>query len=228
MADGPHRSNGELKTLADSPRRAAILFAGLATGLLLFYASQFIDLFLYRRNIPSVTTVMDNVIIGGLGGLLLVLYVSGFCAIQRREHEEERLLLAAELNHHKRNAPTVILYSAELPRAVQTEEAVPDKPGPKVVFVSKESQARAPDSGLRCSSIYHFTVAARPVSVEVGNHVNDYAVSKNCDVQPVAQMVIEAALDYGAEASKIPSHFNLSEHAIDHWLTFYGPSQKSP
>jgi hypothetical protein len=124
MLDTLPRTNGNHMPSASRPLRGSILGGGLATGFILFYASQIVDQFLYRRNIPGTMTVIDNAIIGALGGVLLVLFVSGICAIQSRTHEEERLLLAAELKQHIRNALTAIVHSADLPNAESRRRAV--------------------------------------------------------------------------------------------------------
>jgi hypothetical protein len=108
------QSDGKPRIQKHTSLPLGILGAAFATGLILFFASQVIDLVLNQKHIPRTATVVDNLIIGGLGGLLLAVFVSGICALQSRIEKAHRLALATELIHHIRNALTVVLYSSSL------------------------------------------------------------------------------------------------------------------
>ncbi len=86
----------------------------LVTGLVLFLASYAMDLILYRLNMPGAATVLNDVAIGLLGAMLLLFYLSASYRTQVMARGKERIILVAELNHHIRNALTLIGLSATL------------------------------------------------------------------------------------------------------------------
>jgi hypothetical protein len=86
----------------------------LVTGLALFFISYFFDLVLYKLGVPAAATILNNVAIGLLGALILIFYLSTLHFEQNHLRARERMILVAELNHHVRNALTIIQYSASL------------------------------------------------------------------------------------------------------------------
>ncbi len=86
----------------------------LVTGLVLFLASYAMDLILYRLNMPGAATVLNDVAIGLLGAMLLLFFLSASYEAHDMARAKERINLVAELNHHIRNALTLIGLSATL------------------------------------------------------------------------------------------------------------------
>lgn len=86
----------------------------LVTGLALFFVSYIFDLLLAWMGVPGTATILNNLAIGLLGALLLIFYLSTLHFEQNYMRAKERATLIAELNHHVRNALTVIHHSAEL------------------------------------------------------------------------------------------------------------------
>jgi hypothetical protein len=86
--------------------------AALSVGVLLFFVSYLSDLLLFRLGIPSAQTILDNFVIGGVGATTAYIWVRW--ATEREARFRERIILLIELNHHVRNALTVIHRSALL------------------------------------------------------------------------------------------------------------------
>lgn len=84
------------------------------TGFLLYLASYVMDLILYRLKIPGAATILNDVAIGLLGAMLVLFYLSASYESQSMARARERMIMVAELNHHIRNALTLIGLSATL------------------------------------------------------------------------------------------------------------------
>ncbi len=100
----------------------------LIVGLALFAVSDGLDLILSSLGSHSVASILNNVAIGILGGLLLLFYLTLSYENQVHARAKERMILVAELNHHVRSALIVIEHSAlledRLERLHKTEQAV--------------------------------------------------------------------------------------------------------
>jgi len=83
-------------------------------GLTLFFISYVFDLILAWFGVPAAATILNNVAIAILGAFLLIFYLSTLYFEQNYLRAKERTTLITELNHHVRNALTVIHHSAEL------------------------------------------------------------------------------------------------------------------
>lgn len=86
----------------------------LVTGSLLFLASYGMSLILNRLGMSPASTILDDLAIGILGALLLAYHLSASDMSHNFARAKERMILVAELNHHIRNALTVIGHSATL------------------------------------------------------------------------------------------------------------------
>jgi signal transduction histidine kinase len=86
----------------------------LAAGCLLFLASYGLSLLLDRLGMNPASTFLDDLAIGILGALLLAYHLHASHVSQDLARVKERFVLLAELNHHIRNALTVIRHSAIL------------------------------------------------------------------------------------------------------------------
>jgi signal transduction histidine kinase len=101
--------NGLLRWLTPQRTKPALI-----TGLVLFAFSYVMNFLLFRLGIAGAATILDDLAIAILGALLLVSYLSAIRIEQVYLRAKERMNLTAELNHHVRNALTVIRFSAEL------------------------------------------------------------------------------------------------------------------
>lgn len=95
--------------LAFERTKPAIVF-----GLVLFVASDTMDLIFYRLGVPSGVVVLNNAAIGILGAMGLLFYLSASYESQNFARAKERMILIAELNHHIRSALVTIGSSALL------------------------------------------------------------------------------------------------------------------
>ena len=86
----------------------------LIMGVTLFFVSYLFDLGLAWLGISGEMTILNNLVIAVFGALLLIFYLSTLHFEQNFLRARERATLIVELNHHVRNALTVINYSAEL------------------------------------------------------------------------------------------------------------------
>ncbi|OLC91077.1 MAG: hypothetical protein AUH86_21595 [Acidobacteria bacterium 13_1_40CM_4_58_4] len=100
----------------------------LMIGGALFLFSFGIHFLLLKLRVPAAATVLDDLAIAVLGALLFFLYVSAISLNQEYKRAKERIILITELNHHIRDALTVIQCSRgiadEKDRAHCVEEAV--------------------------------------------------------------------------------------------------------
>jgi signal transduction histidine kinase len=101
--------NGLFRWLTPEQAKPALI-----TGFVLFAFSYALNLLFSWLGIPGAATILDDLAIGILGALLLVFYLSSVRTEQVYLRAKERMNLTAELNHHVRNALTVIRFSAEL------------------------------------------------------------------------------------------------------------------
>jgi hypothetical protein len=83
----------------------------LVTGGVLFLLSIAIHFLLLKLRIPAAATILDDLAIAVLGALLFFFYVSAISLNQEYKRAKERIILIAELNHHIRDALTVIQCS---------------------------------------------------------------------------------------------------------------------
>ena len=97
-----------------TPRRLKLerLGAALLVGVVLFGVSFLVDWVLFRLKIPVISTIADNIVIGICGALAAYIWVRYEAECHARTHE--KMILIAELNHHIRNAVTLLGQSAAL------------------------------------------------------------------------------------------------------------------
>jgi glycopeptide antibiotics resistance protein len=97
-------------------------------GGALFLFSFGIHFLLLKLGVPAAATVLDDLALAVLGALLFFFYVSAISLNQEYKRAKERIILIAELNHHIREALTVIQCSDtiadENDRAHCVQEAV--------------------------------------------------------------------------------------------------------
>jgi hypothetical protein len=92
--------------------RTERLFGGVLIGVFLFFLSYLLDYLLGRSNIRPADTISNNLLIGLLGAAGAYLWAR--FEAERNARSREKLILAIELNHHIRNALTMIRQSASL------------------------------------------------------------------------------------------------------------------
>lgn len=115
---------------SQTPRRVLVVRAVLAMLIAAFFAAfeQLADVHLARHGISRSDILIDDVIGAVLLGTIFFLWVTVVDEHHRRVRAEERRELTADMNHHIRNALTVIKYSAhsqdEAERVRMTDEAV--------------------------------------------------------------------------------------------------------
>jgi len=80
----------------------------LTAGLILCSASFVLNLFLSRLGITGAATILDDLAMGLLGTLLLMVYLSALYESQCHARAKERAILVVELNHHIRGALTAL------------------------------------------------------------------------------------------------------------------------
>ena len=86
--------------------------AALLVGALLFGVSYFSEWALFWLRIPAVSTVKHNIAIGICAAVAA--YIWARYEAERQGRMRERMILVAELNHHIRNAVTLLGQSAVL------------------------------------------------------------------------------------------------------------------
>jgi hypothetical protein len=86
----------------------------LLTGLVLFVFSYTADVALDWLHVPAKATIFNNLAIGIVGALLLMLYLSASYENEAYSRAKERMILVEELNHHVRRALSRIEESAML------------------------------------------------------------------------------------------------------------------
>jgi hypothetical protein len=100
----------------------------LVTGGILFLLSLGINFLLLKLGVPAAATILDDLAIAALGGLLAFFYASAISVNQEYRRAKERIILITELNHHIRNALTVIQCSgdiaSETERVLRVQEAI--------------------------------------------------------------------------------------------------------
>lgn len=88
------------------------LGAALLVGLLLFIVSDIMDWGLFWMKISKAETIVDNVIIAACGAAAA--YIWARYESERQARASDRMILVIELNHHIRNALTLLGQSANL------------------------------------------------------------------------------------------------------------------
>lgn len=86
--------------------------AGIGVGVVLFLTSYILDLILDRMGIAAADTLVNDFVIAVLGALAAYLWVR--FEAERQARAREKLILAIELNHHIRNALTLITQCVSL------------------------------------------------------------------------------------------------------------------
>jgi sugar phosphate isomerase/epimerase len=86
--------------------------AAILVGLLLFGVSYLADWILFRMGIAGAQTIVDNLVIGVIAALAAYLWAR--YEAERQARARERMILLIELNHHIRNALTVLGHGATL------------------------------------------------------------------------------------------------------------------
>jgi signal transduction histidine kinase len=111
-------------------RRLLGFRALLAILLAVIFAvfEQLADVHLARRGLSHADILLDDMVGAALLGVIAFLWVTAVDEHHRRVRAEERHELTAEMNHHIRNALTVIKYAAysdsRAERVRMTDEAV--------------------------------------------------------------------------------------------------------
>jgi hypothetical protein len=97
-----------------TPRRLKLerFGAALLVGMLLFGVSYAADWALFWAKVPLISTVADNVLIGACAAVAA--YIWARYEAERQARAREKMILIAELNHHIRNAVTLLGQSAAL------------------------------------------------------------------------------------------------------------------
>jgi hypothetical protein len=97
-----------------TPRRLKLerLGAALLVGALLFAVSYLADWVLFWLNIPGVSTISNNLVIGACAAAAA--YIWARYEAERQARAREKMILIVELNHHIRNAVTLLGQSAAL------------------------------------------------------------------------------------------------------------------
>jgi signal transduction histidine kinase len=112
------------------PRKLLLLRALIAVLVAALFASfeQLADVHMARIGVSRSDILLDDVIGAVLLGVIAFLWVTVVDEHHRRVRAEERQELTAEMNHHIRNALTVIKYAAHsenrAERVRMTDEAV--------------------------------------------------------------------------------------------------------
>jgi hypothetical protein len=88
------------------------IIAAFLVGVLLFGVSFLTDWILFRYHVDVARTVWDNIVIGACGAVAAYLWAR--YEAERQARARERMILLIELNHHIRNALTVLGQSATL------------------------------------------------------------------------------------------------------------------
>jgi hypothetical protein len=86
----------------------------LVTGLVLFVAGDALDLLLHWWGVPVSSTIFNNVAMGFLGALTLLVYLSASYEHHHFERAKERMELVSEVNRQVREALSAIAQSAML------------------------------------------------------------------------------------------------------------------
>ncbi|HEV2489929.1 MAG TPA: hypothetical protein VGT03_08985 [Candidatus Acidoferrales bacterium] len=86
----------------------------LLTGLVLFVFSYIADVAFDWLHVPAKAAIFNNLAIGIVGALLLMLYLSASYENEAYSRAKERMILVEELNHHVRRALSRIEESAML------------------------------------------------------------------------------------------------------------------
>ena len=88
------------------------LGAAFLVGFLVFLVSYFADWVLYWMKIPNIQTIMNNVVVGICGAVAA--YIWARYEAERQARARDKMILVVELNHHIRNALTLLSQSAAL------------------------------------------------------------------------------------------------------------------
>lgn len=115
---------------SQAPRHVLGIRALTAVLIAVVFAAfeQIADIHMARHGLSRSDILLDDVVGAVLLGIIFFLWLTVVDEHHRRVHAEERRELTAEMNHHIRNALTVIKYSAHLDnrteRVRMTDEAV--------------------------------------------------------------------------------------------------------
>ena len=86
--------------------------AALLVGAVLFGVSYLTDRIFFWLKVPGVSRIANNVVIGGCAAVATYIWARYEAVCQARTRE--KMILIAELNHHIRNAVTLLGQSAAL------------------------------------------------------------------------------------------------------------------
>jgi hypothetical protein len=103
-----------MKSRIPTQRRLKLerLGAALLVGVLLFGVSYCLDWLLYLLKTPGTSTIADNILIGACAAVAA--YIWARFEGERQSRAREKMILVIELNHHIRNAVTLLGQSAAL------------------------------------------------------------------------------------------------------------------
>ncbi|HXM16508.1 MAG TPA: hypothetical protein VN933_14785 [Candidatus Eremiobacteraceae bacterium] len=88
------------------------LEAPLLTGLVLFIASYLGDVILESRHVSLTSTILNNLVVGILGGLTLLVYLSASHEYHTYKRAKEQMAMIGEVNRQVREALLDITESA--------------------------------------------------------------------------------------------------------------------
>jgi len=88
------------------------LEAPLLTGLVLFISSYLGDIILESRGVSLTSTILNNLVIGILGGLTLLFYLTASSEYHNYKRAKEQMALVSEVNRQVRDALLDITESA--------------------------------------------------------------------------------------------------------------------
>ena len=88
------------------------LEATLLTGLVLFISSYLGDIILESRGVSLTSTILNNLVIGILGGLTLLFYLTASSEYHNYKRAKEQMALVGEVNRQVREALLDITESA--------------------------------------------------------------------------------------------------------------------
>jgi len=86
----------------------------LLVGAVLFAASYGLDLILSLLSVPGSTTFLNDLVIGVIGGLVVLILISAVQERQNFARAKEQMVFVAEVNQNIRKALTGVIESATI------------------------------------------------------------------------------------------------------------------
>ena len=101
-----------------------------ATAFILFAVSYAADVILDYLKVPAAATTANNVVIGILGAVIVLIFLRNRHEREVMERAKERAIIVAEMNHHIRNAMTPLVLgvsSDDLHERLRTLDQATDR-----------------------------------------------------------------------------------------------------